>query len=181
MSGFFNLISIIAETREAEVFIFNINLFSTIAQKTSVDSVSLVTRREAVIKPLGVLTQESTCEQENPRIMPGSCQRPFVFLLIICSKKFYKVGIRFFCSNYESSYSSVNSYLNYFNSGSFSVWLSERNSSRSIDLHQVQVEKRHITCVFYFKGDAENSSAKLDSIKAKLSFEKVISELLITD
>ena len=56
MSGFFNLISIIAETREAEVFIFNINLFSTIAQKTSVDSVSLVTRREAVIKPLGVLT-----------------------------------------------------------------------------------------------------------------------------
>ena len=31
MSGFFNLISIIAETREAEVFI-NTNLFSTIAQ-----------------------------------------------------------------------------------------------------------------------------------------------------
>lgn len=112
--------------------------------------------------------------------MPGSCQRPFVFLLIICSKKFYKVGTRFFCSNYESSYSSVNSYLNYFNSGSFSVWLSERNTSRSIDLHQVQVEKLHITCMFYFKGDAENSSAKLDSIKAKLSFEKVISELLIT-
>ena len=44
----------------------------------------------------------------------------------------------------------------------------------------MQVEKLHITCVFYFKGDAENSSAKLDSIKAKLSFENVISELLIT-
>ena len=44
----------------------------------------------------------------------------------------------------------------------------------------MQVEKLYITCVFYFKGDAENSSAKLDSIKAKLSFENVISELLIT-